>query len=120
MANPSYVEALLGGLDRDLRSAFKRAHDYILTNLRFGPAVHQTRATNHQLYYLTSTTPTTANQEFTIAHGLGRAPYLLLPVLPLDRAGAATINLQVTRAADANRVYLRSPSTNVPVWMMVE
>jgi len=120
MANPSYCESLLGGIDRDLRAAFKRVHDYILTNLRFGPATHQARATNHQLYYLTSTTPATSNEEFSIAHGLGKAPYLLLPVLPLDQVGAATVNLQVTRAADANRVYLRSPSTNVPVWILCE
>lgn len=120
MANPSYVEALLGGIDRDLRAAFKRVHDYILTNLRFGPATHQTRASNFQAYYLASTTPSTANKEFTIAHGLGKAPYLVLPVLPLDQVGAATVNLQVTRAADASRIYLRSPSTHVPVWMLVE
>lgn len=120
MANASYVESLLGGLDRDLRAAFKRVHDYILANLRFGPAAHQTRAVNFQSYYLTSTTPTTANEEFSVAHGLGRAPYILIPVLPLNEVGSATVNLQVTRAADASRVYLRSPSTNVPVWMMVE
>ena len=120
MANPSYVESLLGGIDRDLRAAFKRVHDYILTNLRFGPASHQKRAENLQAYYLTSTTPATANEEFTVAHGLGKAPYLLLPVLPLDQVGAATVNLQVTRAADANRVYLRSPSTSVPCWFLVE
>lgn len=120
MANASYVESLLGGIDRDLRAAFKRVHDYILTNLRFGPATHQTRASNWQAYYLTSTTPADANVEFSVVHGLGKAPYLLIPVLPLDRVGAATINLQVTRAADANRVYLRSPSTNVPVWILCE
>jgi hypothetical protein len=120
MATSSYVESLMGGLTREMRATFKRVFDYTLSNLRFGPPVHQNRAENIQAYWLTATTPTTANEEFSIAHGLARTPYLAIPVLPVTAVGAATVNLQVTRAADASRVYLRSPSTNVPVWILCE
>jgi len=120
MANASYVESLMGGLDRDLRAAFKRVFDYVLNNLRFGVAAHQVRAENLQAYYLTSTTPGTANEEFSIVHGLGVTPHLIIPVVPADKVGAAIVNVQVTRAADASRVYLRSPSTAAQVWLLVE
>lgn len=120
MANPSYVDSLLGGLAADMRVAFKNVFTYVLGNLRFGPVAHQTRCENFQSYYLTSTTPGTANQEFSIAHGLGRIPYLVLPVLPLDQVNAQTVNLSVSRAADSNRVYLKSPSTGAVVYVMVE
>jgi hypothetical protein len=120
MANSSYVQSLLGGLATDMRAAFKNVFDYVLQNLRFGPVAHQTRAENFQAYYLTSTTPATANQEFSIAHGLGIKPYVLLSVLPLDQVGAATVDLQVSRAADNSRIYLKSPSTSAVVYVLVE
>ena len=120
MANPSYVESLLGSLDRDLRATFKRVFDYVLRNLRFGPAAHQTRCENLQAYYLTSTTPAVANQEFSIAHGLARAPYLLIPVLPLDQTNARIVPLKMTRTADVSRIYLSSPSTSAAIYVLVE
>ena len=120
MATSSYVESLMGGLDRDLRAAFKRVFEYVLNNLRFGPPAHQVRAENLQAYYLTSTTPGTANEEFSILHGLGRVPYVMIPVVPTEQVGAASVTLQITRVADASRVYLRSPSTGAQVWLLVE
>ena len=120
MANPAYIEALTGGLPPEHKLAWKRCMDYVLRNLRFGPVVHQDRTENHQAYYLCSTTPATANQEFSIAHGLARTPYVLLPVLGLDVVNSQIVPLQVSRAADEYRVYLKSSSTSAVIAVMVE
>ncbi len=74
MATPGYIESLVGNLEAPLRAALVRVFDYVLRNLRFGPVTHQVRAENFQAYYLVTTTPATANEEFTIAHALGREP----------------------------------------------
>ena len=118
MANPSYVESLLGPLPVAERRVFSDVFRYVLNNLRWGPVAHQVRAENFQSYALTATTPGTADQEFSIAHGLGRVPTTVMPVLALDQVGSVMPILKVTRAADANRVYLSSPSTSVTfsVW----
>jgi hypothetical protein len=120
MASPSYVESLFGPLPADQRSVWKRVWDYVLNGLQFGPVSHQSRATNFQAYWLTGTTHETANMEFSIEHGLGRTPYLAIPVLPLDSVGAQAVGLVVTRSADAYRVYLRSASTSAAVALLVE
>ena len=120
MAQPAYVESLLGGLPATEKVALKRIFDYVLRNLRFGPVVTQTRAENFQAYYLTATTPSTANAAFSVAHGLGRAPYLLVPVLNVGSANSQLVPLMVTQAADAQRIYLSSPSTSAAFAMMVE
>lgn len=86
---------------------------------QFGPAVHQDKATNFQAYFLQSTTASSTG-EFSIVHGLGRAPYLAIPVLPLDSSGAVLPPLEVSRAADDQRVYLRSTMTNTPFFLLVE
>jgi len=120
MATVGYVESLTGPLESPVRVALKRIFDYVLRNLRFGPVAHQTRTENFQAYYLTGTTPATAGQEFSIAHGLGRVPYLVLPVLALDAVNSAIVPLTVTRAADVNRIYLSSSSTSTAIAIMVE
>ena len=120
MATPGYVESLVGNLDAPLRAALVRVFDYVLRNLRFGPVVHQGRAENHQAYWLTGTTSAVANQEFSIAHGLGRVPYVLFPVLSLDSINQAIVPLTVSRAADANRIYLKSSATSAAIAVLVE
>jgi hypothetical protein len=120
MANPGYVETLVGNLPPEHRTAWKRVMDYVLRNLRFGPVVHQARTENLQSYWLVGTTSPVANQEFSIAHGLGRIPYVLIPVLSLDSVNQALVPLVVSRAADSNRVYLKSSSTSVAIALMVE
>lgn len=120
MANPAYIESLTGSLDPPVKRAFKQVFDYVLRNLRLGPVVHQTRCENLQAYYLSSTTPATANTEFSVAHGLGRTPYVLVPVLGLDAVNAQIVPLTVSRAADATRIYLKSSSTSAAIAVMVE
>lgn len=72
-----------------------------------------------QGYRLDATTHATADTEFSIAHGLGQVPTLVIPVLPLD-VGNQLVPLVVTRAPDASRVYLRSSSTGAPISLYLE
>ena len=120
MANARYVESLLGPLEPAPRKVLTAVFDYVLGNLRIGRVTDRTRSENFQAYCYTGTTPSTANTEFTIAHGLGITPYLCIPVLPLDEAGSRLVRLEVTRVADASRVYLRSPEVDAPFSLLFE
>ena len=121
MAIQGYVEALLGGLEANTKRALTEVFRYVLPNGRFGPVEHQTKTDNFQGYYVSSTSDSSTG-EFSIVHGLGRTPYLLIPVLPLDVVGARTIPLTVTRAADGQRVYLKTEagSTSAPLNLYLE
>ena len=119
MADIGYVESELGALPTDQKRSLVSAFRYVLSNLTLGAPEHQKRATNFQLYYMSSTTASDANAEFSIAHGLGSTPMVLLPVLPLNAVGARTVNLTVSRAADDKRVYLTSDCTSAPFTVMV-
>ena len=120
MATTPYVESMLGGLDAGLRKALSQIFTYVLGNLRFGRPEHQERAENLQAYFYEATTPSVAGTEFSIAHGLQRAPYLLIPVLPLDTVGAKTVPLEVSKAADDQRLYLKSTTASAPIRVLVE
>lgn len=120
MANPTYIEALLGSLPSDQRRVFKQIFEYVLGNLRVGQPDDQVRSENLQAYFYEVTTPATANEEFSIAHGLGRAPYLLIPVLPLSTQGAQIVPLTVSQPADATRVYLTSSTASAPLTVLIE
>ena len=120
MAESGYVESILGGLAADIKRSVASAFTYVLDNLRLGPFDAGTRAKNFQWYWLSGTTSSNANVEFSIAHGLGRAPYVALPVLPLNAVNTQLVTLQVTRAADASRIYLSSPSTSAAIALLVE
>jgi hypothetical protein len=119
MANIGYIESVLGGIPKEQQAPLKKSFEYVLGNLSYGAVEHQTRATNFQAYWLTGTTSTTANQEFSIAHGLGRTPSFAFPVLPLDQVNSQTVALRVSRAADVNRVYFSSASTNAAIAVLV-
>lgn len=119
MADIGYIESELGSLPVDHKRALVNAFRYLLSNLSFGAVEHQTRTTNFQAYYLQSTTPAVANTEVAIAHGLGLTPSVLIPVLPLNQIGAQVIPLQVSRAADDKRVYLKSSSTSAAFAVLV-
>ncbi len=121
MATPGFIEALFGGVEASLKRALKLAFGYVLDgNLRFGHAEHQTRAGNFGMFYMNSTTSDVADAEFSVTHGMGRTPYLLMPVMALDSTGAKIVRLKVSRAADSQRVYLSSPETNAPISFLLE
>ncbi len=121
MATSGFIDSLFGGVEASLKRALKQAFSYVLDgNLRFGHAEHQTRAENFGMFFMTSTTSAVADAEFSVSHGMGRTPYLLMPVLPLDAVGSKTVRFEVSRAADGNRVYLKSPETNAPIAFLLE
>lgn len=84
----------------------------LVPNLRFGPFA-TARAENFQGYKVTSTTATSTG-EFSVEHGMGYAPYLLLPLLNVGSSATAIVPLTVTRPADKVRLYLKTEagSTN--------
>lgn len=119
MASKGYIDQLLNRLPSEQRRPLTTAFQYVLDNLRLGLRSDRTRAENLQGYRYDVTTHATANTEFSIAHGLGSAPYLLVPILPLE-VGAQLVPLTVTQAPDAERVYLRSSSTGAAISVYLE
>lgn len=76
--------------------------------------------TNVGGHWYETTTHATPGTEFTIAHGFGRTPYLLFPVLPLDIDGAQLVPLTVSRVADEKRIYLTSSVGSANIIVGVE
>lgn len=107
----------LNTLPTEQRTPIRAAFYYLMDNWRFGTAA---RAENAQLYRLTSTTASVANTEFSIAHGLGTAPTQLIQVLDLSKVNSQFVPLQVSRAADASRIYLQSTSTSAVFTVLAE
>lgn len=118
MASMGYVESSFGSVEEKVKKAAVEAFRYVLGNLSFGAVEHQTRATNFQAYWLTATTPAVADTEFSIAHGLSAAPNFVMPVAPLNAVGSMIVPLTVSRAADGNRIYLKSSSTSAPIALL--
>jgi len=120
MASKGYVATLLNPLEATVKKALGSVFDYTLDSWRFGPVTHQKRSENVQAYYANSTTPGTPNEEFSIVHGLGVTPYLVLPVLALDQVGAKVVRLTNARAPDNRRVYLSSPDVDSAFTVLIE
>jgi hypothetical protein len=117
MANKGYVTTLLNALDSDIKKPLQSAFDYVLDNVRIGTG---TRAVNMQWYRVQSTTSSTGGVEFSIQHGMGVAPTTLIPVLDVGTVGAQLVPLEVSRAADAERIYLKSTSTSAVFVALLE
>jgi hypothetical protein len=114
------TETMLAGLDKPIQRVLKKVFEYILKDMRFGRAEDGDASKNFGGGFFQSETPSVADTEFSIAHTLGRKPYLVIPVLPLDAVGARIIRLRVTKPADASRIYLSSPDTTAPFFVYVE
>ncbi len=120
MADLGNVEIMLAGLPDAVRRILFGVFKYTLKDLRFGRAVSGDPAQNFGGGFFTGTTDAVANTEFTIVHTFGRTPYLCVQVLPLNTVNAAAVRLQVSRAADAHRLYLKSPDTSATFFLYVE
>lgn len=130
MANPSTAETFLTGIpDQAIQGVLKSVFRYILGDIRFGRATGtgqqsaasvNAKATNLGGGYLVATTPAVANTEFAVAHNFGHAPYLCIPVLPLDQVNAGIARLVVSRAADASNLYFKSADAGLPIFLYVE
>ena len=90
-------------------------------NLTFGAANDSDarKATNFKLYHTSSTTAASTGL-FTLAHGMETTPYLAIPVLDLSQPGATLSPVEVVRAADGARIYLKSTSTGARVSFLLE
>lgn len=88
-----------------------------MDNWRLGTGA---RATNAQWYRLTGTTAAIANTEFSIKHGLDSIPTQLIPVLDLSVVNSQMVPLTTSRAADADRVYLKSSVVSATFTVMAE
>jgi len=121
MAIPAFAEALFGGLEATTKRALVGFVRYALPNGKFGPPSHQAKSESFAAYWLESTTGASTG-EFSIQHGLGRAPYVAQVFLRLDSSGGMFPLLEVSRPADAQRLYFRpvAGSTNRPFLVMVE
>lgn len=120
MARSSYVETLVGGLDSAIKKAMVGTFDYVLKNLRWGRPGDQVMAENLSAVFLTGTTPAVANTAFSIEHGLGTTPYLLIPVLDLNTVNSEIVPLSVAAVPDARRVYLKSSVASATFYCLVE
>jgi len=113
------LEALLGSLPADTKRVLTELLRALVPYLRFGPVAHQAKAENFNAVTLVSTTASDTG-EFTVLHGLGRAPYRAMPSLDLNSSGMQMVPLEVTRPADASRLYLKSTSTSAQFSIYVE
>lgn len=121
MADFGNVNTYLNGISDDaLKRILASVFEYVLRDMRFGRATAGEASKNFGGGFFQTKTPSVANTEFSVVHTFGRKPYLVIPVLPLDAIGAKIVRLEVSRAADANRVYLKSPDTDASVVLYIE
>lgn len=120
MADIAYIKSAFGSTPDAVKKAADQAFTYLLGNLTLGAPEDARRAKNFQWYWFSGTTSSVANQEFSIAHGLGRVPMVALPVIPLNQIGSQLVPLTVSRAADVNRLYFKSSSTSAAFMLLVE
>lgn len=121
MADKGFIRTLTAAIpDQTTRRVTQQAFEHVLDNLRLGVPEHQTRAVNSQQYWLVGTTSSVASQEFSIAHGLQTTPRYAIPVLDVSQPGAKVVPLEVARAADARRLYLKSTSTSAAITLLIE
>lgn len=121
MAELGSIELKLGSLkDEGLKGVLLSIFRTLVKDVRFGRAVDGDPSQNFGGGFFVGTTHAVANTEFSIVHTLGRIPYLIVPVLPLSVVNAKIPRLTVTKAADANRVYLSSPDTSAAFYIYLE
>lgn len=121
MASLGGLESLIGSLPADTKLVMQELLRAMVPFLRFGPIEHQQKAENFGGVTLISTTASDTS-EFSIQHGLGSAPFRLMPSLDLNSSGMELINVRCSRPADASRIYLKAiaGSTNKVFSIYVE
>lgn len=120
MASKGYIDSLLNALPEGVKGPVTQAFRHVLDNLSIGLPDDMKRATNFRWYRFDSVTSSVANTEFSIHHGMGTIPLLCWPILPLDSSGGQVVRINVTRPADAQRVYLSSPDTGASLTLLIE
>lgn len=118
MADIAYVESSFGTTDKETKKAAVEAFRYVLNNVSLLPN-DKNKAANFQMKYLSGTTSSNANEEFSVAHGLENTPQVLIPVALLTDEASQIVPLTISKAADARRVYLKSSSTSAAFSVLV-
>lgn len=118
MADIGAIKTELAAFEGQQKAGLLNVFTYILNNWSFS-ASDRGKAGNNLLYYVSGTTSSNANTEFSIAHGMESTPSVLIPVMKLNEVNSQIVPLQVSRAADGKRVYLKSSSTSAAfsVWV---
>lgn len=106
MASLGGLEALVGGLDANTKKSLVEVLRALVPNLRIGP-LDTAKAENFLAYKVTSTTASSTG-EFSVEHGMGRTPYLAIPVMDVGSSRTCFVPLEVTRPADARRIYVKT------------
>lgn len=120
MADIGYVRGQLNGIkDEAIRIRLINVFEHLMNELSLGEPDHQTRAGNFQAYWQKSTTASDTS-EFSVAHGLNTTPKFAISALELDKPGSKDGFLEVSRAADNRRIYLKSTSTSAPILLFIE
>lgn len=122
MSDFGAIASEINSLPAELRPVLLRIFQSVVKDGRFGhpKGAQPDPCQNFGAGFFHGTTASVADTEFSITHGFGRTPYLVIPVLPLDTVGARIVPLTVTRAADDKRVYLSSSAESAPVTLYVE
>lgn len=121
MASIGYLESLLNTLPADFRRPFTAFVREAFASLRIGaPSTTAVAAENFGGHLVPVTTSGTANQEVAIAHGLGRTPRVVFPVLAPNAVNATIPVVTITRAADSTYVYLSSATQTASFHLYVE
>lgn len=117
MASKGYIATLLNTLPADVRKVLQPCFDHVCDTFQLGSG---TKAANLAWYRLEGMTAAVADTEFSMEHGLGTAPSKVIPVLDLGLVNSRLVPLTVTRAPDARRVYLSSPTVSASFVIYVE
>lgn len=120
MAQLGGIESDLGSLPSGIQVALRNIFRGILRQWRFGRPEDGTPSENFAAGFFAVTTDPTPGTEFSIAHNFGRAPYLAINVLDLQTVGYMAVPLEVSRVADARRIYLKSTVASAPIVLFVE
>lgn len=122
MADEGYITGILAGIsDQNLRRILTEAFRHVLREQRFGDPEDKTKATNFSAIYQESTTAGSTS-EFSFRHGMAVTPRLAIPCIDLNHVGSRTVDVEVSRVADGQRIYLKASagSTNAPFLFLVE
>jgi hypothetical protein len=120
MPSTAYIESILSGLEPNARRVVSKAFEAVVSQMKFGPPIHQQPTRNWGGLYVQGQTAATPNEEFLVEHNLGKIPYVAIPVLSPRVAGSSVLDLAVSRPADDRFLYLKSSIANAAFWMIVE
>lgn len=120
MASITYIQSLLNRLPAEYRAALLQAFEEAVKQARLGRPTTGKAAENFAGGFVEFTTHATPNTEASALHKRDVAPYLIVPVLDPQTVGSRLVDLQVSKAADDKRIYLKSTIASATVLLYVE